>query len=143
MNHIKPSIDQHRVPIHLSNTYTDPVDANSILSYSIPSLPNKRFQQLKNGQIPWEARLDLHGLKADSASDELQNFIANPLQIHTRCILIIHGKGGYSGEPPIIKNYINHWLKQIPDVLAFHSALPREGGTGALYVLLKKLFIRE
>ena len=34
--------------------------------------------------------------------------------------------------------YVAHWLKQLPDVLAFHSAPEWKGGCGAVYVILKK-----
>ncbi|EXJ09223.1 Smr domain protein [Nitrincola nitratireducens] len=38
----------------------------------------------------------------------------------------------------MIKSCVNDWLQQIPQVLAFTSAQPKDGGTGAVYVLLKR-----
>jgi DNA-nicking Smr family endonuclease len=55
-----------------------------------------------------------------------------------RCLLITHGKGAQSNPPARIKSYVNHWLQQVENVIAFHSATPRHGGTGSVYVLLKK-----
>ena len=122
----------------LSSYYSDTVHADSTLSYCKQSIPRKRLSQLKNGQIPWQARLDLHGLGPDAARESLCHFIEYQSRIDNRCLLIIHGKGGRHGEAPILKNHVNHWLQQLPQVLAFHSTLARDGGNGALYVLLQR-----
>jgi len=53
-------------------------------------------------------------------------------------MLLIHGKGGYEGAPPVIKNLISRWLPQFDEILAFHSAKAKDGGHGAVYVLLKR-----
>ncbi|WP_341272519.1 Smr/MutS family protein [Legionella yabuuchiae] len=125
-------------PIYLSSEYSEPVFADTQLTYRQAGLPIKRFIQLKKGQIPLQARLDLHGQSVERAAEALRSFISGQTSQGNRCLLIIHGKGGHHGEVPIIKSYINHWLKQFPEVLSFHSALPRDGGTGAVYVLLKR-----
>ena len=134
-------IVENRPPIsnyNLSNHYHDIVQAESILSYCKQSIPRKRMNQLKKGQIPWQALLDLHGLNPDTARESLCHFIDQHIRLDHRCLLIIHGKGGRHGESPILKNHINHWLQQLTQVLAFHSALSRDGGNGALYVLLQR-----
>jgi DNA-nicking Smr family endonuclease len=109
-----------------------------MLSYKHPSVSTQRFRALQKGAIPWEARLDLHGLHRDEAKEALSQFIHHQIQNHKRSLLIIHGKGGQEGSPPVIKNLVNRWLPQFSDVLAFHSACPKDGGNGAVYVLLKK-----
>lgn len=124
--------------VRLSDYYVDEVSAESILSYGEQNLPSKRMRQLKKGQISLEAQTDLHGLRAEAARQSLWNFIDINYQAGKRCVLIIHGKGSLKAEAPVLKNLVNHWLRQLPCVLAFHSALPRDGGSGALYVLLKK-----
>lgn len=68
----------------------------------------------------------------------LCQFIQTQAELGKRCLLIIHGKGGIQGAPPVIKNLLNRWLPQINEVIAFHSALPKDGGSGAIYVLLKR-----
>lgn len=125
-------------PVYLSSQYSENTHADSLLTYRVASLPIKRFKQLQKGLIPWQARMDLHGLRVDDAADKLRQFIRTQTEIGHRCVLIIHGKGGHHGETPVIKSYTNHWLKQFPEILAFHSALPRDGGTGAVYVLLRR-----
>ena len=117
---------------------SDPVLSNTTLSYSVANVANKRMKELKNGHIYWEARLDLHGLTTDNARDALCHFIQIQAQNNARCLLIVHGKGGQLGAPPVIKNLVNRWLPQMDEVLAFHSALPKDGGNGAVYVLLKR-----
>jgi DNA-nicking Smr family endonuclease len=128
---------------YLSDFISNPVESNTPLSYCAPSIPSKRFRALKNGLIPWERRLDLHGLNTEEARSAFLQFINEQRLNNTRCMLIIHGKGGHQGAPPVIKNLINRWLPQINDVLAFHSAVPRDGGNGAVYVLLKHDSHRE
>ncbi|MCA0403621.1 MAG: Smr/MutS family endonuclease [Proteobacteria bacterium] len=123
--------------LYLSDYYYDPVKAESILSYSNTSLPSKRMKELKQGKIPIDARLDLHGLKKEAAKEALIHFINKNHEQNKRCLLIIHGKGSIEGDAPILKNLVNRWLKQFDEILAFHSALAKHGGNGALYVLLK------
>lgn len=123
---------------YLSDVIQETVLSQTILSYAQPGLTNQRFKALKNGQIPWEERLDLHGLQGDTARGLLCQFIHAQTEHKKRCLLIIHGKGGHQGAPPVIKNLVNRWLPQLDDVLAFHSAQPKDGGAGAVYVLLKR-----
>lgn len=124
--------------IYLSDHYTETVQADSVLSYCNHSIPIKRLRELRSGQIQWDARLDLHGLRPEGAKETLIKFIFEQSAFGHRCLLIIHGKGSHQGESPVLKNLVNHWLKQFPQVLAFYSALSRDGGSGALYVLLKR-----
>ena len=133
-------IEPPRAEYYLSNHYTNTVTPESTLQHCSQSLPKQRLRELKSGQIPWEARLDVHGLRPDDARHSLCAFITHQQAQGTRCVLIIHGKGGNRhGEAPVLKNHVNHWLQQLPHVLAFHSALARDGGNGALYVLLKRI----
>jgi DNA-nicking Smr family endonuclease len=123
---------------YLSDFISETVLSNTILSHCDPGIPAKRFRALKNGLIPWEARLDLHGLMTEAAREALSHFIQTEANKNKRCLLIIHGKGGHQGAPPVIKNLVNRWLPQFDEVLAFHSAQAKDGGHGAVYVLLKR-----
>lgn len=123
---------------HLMYDTSETVQSESVLSFSHePTLSKKRLRELKRGKIPYTARLDLHGLRLDTAEQALYQFIQHQAQLKHRCVLIIHGKGGRFGEDPVLKNHVNCWLKQFPEILAFHSALEKHGGSGAVYVLLK------
>jgi len=131
-------IEAPKPTYYLSNHYTEIVNTTSNLAYCSHDMPRKRLRELKSGDIRWEARLDLHGLRPDAARDALCHFIESQSRNGHRCLLIIHGKGSRHGEEPVLKNHVNHWLQQLSQVLAFHSALPRDGGSGAVYVLLKR-----
>ena len=72
---------------------------------------------------------------------EVWSFFREARRLGLRTLLITHGKGLGNTEQSgsgVLKGYVNHWLKDIDDVQAFHSALPQHGGTGAVYVLLRK-----
>jgi Uncharacterized protein conserved in bacteria len=81
----------------------------------------------------------LHGLTRQQAEQVLEAFLVEQLDQQHRCILIIHGKGTRSHDnQPVLKNLCENILKLKASVLAFCSAHNQDGGTGALYVLLKK-----
>lgn len=124
---------------YLSDDIEDTVFSDTILSYATSGVPGKRFHELKNGTIDWEAKLDLRGLKIEAAREALTQFILAQLKSNKHCVLIIHGTDSPKNVPPLLKNLVNHWLPQIKDVVAFHSAKPKDGGSEAVYVLLKKV----
>ena len=86
-----------------------------------------------------ERRLDLHGLTLDEAADHVNEFINESQSAGLTLVLIVHGKGYQApGKRATLKSALAHWLTDDPRILAFKSALPCHGGTGALYVLLRK-----
>ena len=110
------------------------------LSYVQPGIQKQVFRKLKRGQYSIEAELDLHGLTRDEAQQHLNEFILEVRDQGIRCVRIIHGKGyGSSNQGPVIKPLVNQWLRKRKEILAFCSARPVDGGTGAVYVLIKTL----
>lgn len=108
------------------------------LRFKRPGVQNRVFQKLRRGEYCIESELDLHGYIVMEAKKILVRFLANARKRKYRCVRIIHGKGLGSREGrPVIKHHINTWLRRRDDILAFSSALPRDGGGGAVYVLLK------
>jgi DNA-nicking Smr family endonuclease len=96
------------------------------------------LRKLRRGQFPRQAALDLHGQTAAQAKAQLVEFLHGCRARGLRCVRIVHGKGYRSpDQQPVLKPKIAHWLSQRDDVVAYVSAQPAEGGTGALYVLLK------
>jgi DNA-nicking Smr family endonuclease len=96
------------------------------------------MRRLRRGLYPVEGELDLHGLNQHAARDSLADFIARSRDAGRRCIRIIHGKGYRSGaRGPVLKTAVDLWLRRHMDVMAFTSARPIDGGSGALYVLLR------
>jgi DNA-nicking Smr family endonuclease len=98
------------------------------------------LRKLRRGAFAIQAEMDLHGLTAGQAADEVPLFLHEAQERGLRCVRIIHGKGRkVADKGPILKPLLNHWLQQRREVLAFSSARPEDGGTGAVYVLLRKL----
>lgn len=99
---------------------------------------NQVVRQLRRGLFPIEDELDLHGLTQTVARDHLAQFLTYNRDAGRRCVRIIHGKGYRSGaRGPILKIAVDLWLRRHLDVMAFTSARPIDGGTGAVYVLLR------
>ncbi|MCD6038820.1 MAG: smrA [Gammaproteobacteria bacterium] len=118
-----------------------PVGSEEPIEFSRAGIQYKILHKMRTGQYTIEARLDLHGMIIDKARDALSRFIAECSHKGIRYGLIIHGKSR-ANRDPILKNKLNHWLRQNSDILAFCSAKPTEGGTGAVYLLLKRRIIR-
>ena len=124
----------------LSDEIKQLVDSEETLLYAANGVQLSTMKKLKQGHTPWQQGLDLHGFSIDQARDDLSLFIRDAYRAGSRCVLVVHGKAlSADGTPPVIKSYVNDWLRQFPQVLAFVSAQPRDGGTGAVYVLLKQL----
>ena len=119
----------------------DPLDPWYVLEFKRPGVQNGVYRKLRQGRYEAEARLDLHRMTVSRARRELFDFIEECYRMGLRSVLVIHGKGESKAEQErasIIKGCCNHWLHQLDIVQAFHSAQPRHGGTGAVYVLLRK-----
>ena len=105
------------------------------------SLDPRVLRQLKSGEFTIQAHLDLHGLVKEVARTTLNSFVQNSHAMGFRSLLIIHGRGLKSDTGPVLKEGVVRWLTTgtlSHLVLAFCSARPCDGGTGAMYVLLKK-----
>ncbi len=134
-----------RIPEEPPNTQHDPfsdmydagrVTAEDRLFFARPGLQQRLLRRLRGGQLSIGDVLDLHGMTTAEARAALLAFIDSNRTRGTRCVHIIHGKG--SGHSvPVLKNRLNSWLRQHHDVLAFNTATQRDGGAGALYVLLR------
>jgi len=123
----------------LSDEWESPkVSGEEFLFFARPGLQFKAQKQLRQGKIIIDDHLDLHGLTIAEAKETLLEFISFAKKQQIRCIRLVHGKGyRASTEKPVLKNKVNSWLRQHPDILAFSSAQPKDGGTGALYIILK------
>ncbi|WP_299177052.1 Smr/MutS family protein [uncultured Neptuniibacter sp.] len=123
----------------LSDEAVELVESGEELIFANPGVQLRVLKKLKQGHIPWEQGIDLHGYTVDQARDQLSHFISDALRNQARCVIVVHGKAHSSGsEQALIKSYVNEWLKRLRGVLAFCSAQAKDGGTGALYVLLKR-----
>lgn len=117
---------------------TETVSNEDTLNYLSFGLQKKVLKKLRQGQYGMDAELDLHGLTSQHAKQHLLKFLHHCVEEGYRCVHIIHGKGYRSADNhPVLKNHLNLWLRQHQDVQAFCSATPRDGGAGAVLVLLK------
>jgi len=95
------------------------------------------MRKLRRGDFAVQAEVDLHGLSVSGAKTNLSQFLRRCSGRGLTCIRVIHGKGHRSpGKIPVLKPMVAHWLSHWNIILAFASARPVDGGTGALYVLL-------
>ena len=102
-------------------------------------VPQRLTDRLRRGEFAIAEEIDLHGLTALEAREALREFLAEALKRRFSCVRIVHGKGLRSGpRGPVLKHAVNTWLRNVDAVLAFVSAPRRDGGTGALYVLLER-----
>jgi len=114
-----------------------PVGAEDEISYVAQGIPKDSLVKLRQGYFVPEAEMDLHGLGSNDAKRELVKFLRDCVRSGYRCVHIVHGKGYRSEDQyPMLKNNINLWLRQHRDVQAFTSAAPKDGGAGAVYILL-------
>lgn len=102
-------------------------------------LDRRSAQRLRRGEMPIEARLDLHGMTQDEAHRALHRFIARMHEEGKRAVLVITGKGTDSGG--VLRQGVPRWLAEPARraaILKIETAQPRHGGSGALYVLLRR-----
>jgi len=166
---VKPLPDQNRIgpqkpprrplmrasaqPPEIPDTLSDGCPTNSSSGFAAENapdeflrngLPRMTLRKMRRGNWPVQDSLDLHGNSGDVARRLLQEFLHEAAQRGLRCVLVIHGKGmnSPSGEA-VLRKLARHWLTQRPDVLAYCDASSRDGGTGAVLVLLKSMRPRE
>ena len=133
--------DEARVMEKLLDSRYDPAECQpgDVLIFKRPGVPKAVFQKLRKGQYSMSTELDLHGMTTAEAEQALNRFITHARETGARCVRIVHGKGHRSGNRgPVLKPLVSKWLAKRDEVLAFCSARPVDGGTGALYVLLKR-----
>lgn len=136
-----------------SKDYATPVRQTSIANRSpdpnlpeiqhghAPGLDKRSARRLRQGRLEVEARLDLHGLRQAYAHRALNKFLERAYGTGMRCVLVITGKGALSKGEGVLKKMVPRWLNETPNrnfILSFTYATPVDGGTGALYILLKR-----
>jgi DNA-nicking Smr family endonuclease len=116
------------------------LDNGDHLNYCREGVSEQILRKLRRGRYSLQAEVDLHGLTVAKARVELNDFLAECRRERLSCVRVIHGKGLRSGNGgPVLKFKVALWLKLANYVIAYTSARPVDGGTGALYVLLEKI----
>ena len=104
-------------------------------------LDRRKADRFRRGKLPIEATLDLHGLRQGEAHGRLERFLADCQGAGKRCVLVVTGKGVHKDQGGVLRAAVPRWLNEAPNrarVLSFDYAQQKHGGTGALYVLLRK-----
>jgi DNA-nicking Smr family endonuclease len=108
------------------------------LVYKRDGISPQVFRKLRRGHWIVQGEVDLHGLTRDEARLHLAAALNAFGRRGARCVRVIHGKGLRSrNREPVLKAKVGHWLAQRDDVMAYCEAPPRDGGGGALLVLLR------
>jgi DNA-nicking Smr family endonuclease len=131
----------HAVKKPAFTAYSYIVEANlggsEIVSYSKSGVSPKVIKKMKQGNLEAISVLDLHGQTVIEACESLSEFMHR--HQFESFIQIIHGKGYHSENGmSILKTQVVNFLKQHPQVLAFNSCPDKDGGSGAVFVLLKQ-----
>ncbi len=117
-----------------------PASEPALTHGNAPGLDRRTQTNLRRGKIGIEARIDLHGMTQEQAHRALGDFLADSQAGGRRAVLVITGKG--AGGTGILREAVPKWLNEGANremIRAFSHATPKDGGEGALYVLLKRL----
>lgn len=102
---------------------------------------SRTMARLRRGRIRPEAQLDLHGMTQDEAHRALGAFIARAQNDGRRCVIVVTGKGSVSEGGGVLRQGVPKWLNTPalrPRIMGFCAAQQRDGGAGAVYVLLRR-----
>jgi DNA-nicking Smr family endonuclease len=117
-------------------------DASEYIEGAAPGIDARLLRSLRRGDFSVQGRLDLHGMTQVEAKEAVDRFLTDSRRTGKRCVLIVHGRGLNSKDQvPVLKEGIRVWLSQKrigKTVMAFATARPQDGGTGAVYVLLRR-----
>ncbi len=104
-----------------------------------PGVDKRTAQRFKRGRMDIDATIDLHGMTQEAAHIALNRFVETGAVTGKRCLLVVTGKGT-RGEG-VLRRAVPRWLNDERLrglILSYSHAQPQHGGSGALYVLLKR-----
>lgn len=122
----------------VSDNYASPKLTNDPTRFLQVNYGPDLIKQLERGKWPIGASLDLHGATLDEARSRLDGFLRSCIEHQIRCVRVVHGKGhGSRDNTPVLKETVRRWLTQLEDVKAYVECSERDGGAGAVLVLLR------
>ncbi len=142
-----PRNEDLEVMAHLSDLISGAAEMDITLTDEfmegcVKGFDKRLMDKLRNGLFPIQDYVDLHRLTQEKAEQRLRDFLLNSHARGLRCVLVVHGKGLNSeNHIPVLKQRLPAWLSRGPlrkIILAFSTARSYDGGTGAIYILLKR-----
>jgi DNA-nicking Smr family endonuclease len=142
-----PNAGDLEVMAHLSDLVSgigeiDITFSDEYIEGSVKGFDRKLMQKLKDGLFAVQDHMDLHGCTRLEAELKVTEFLLKSYRLGLRCVLVVHGRGLNSEDHiPVLKERLPVWLSRGPVkriVLAFSTARPYDGGTGAIYILLRR-----
>ncbi len=117
----------------------DLLETGEHLAWTAPGIQRSELKKLKSGKYAIQSEIDLHGFTREQAKSAVVEFLHEAQIRQLRCVRIIHGRGRKNPEKaPVLKRAVDNWLSHHKQVLAYCSARESDGGTGAVYVLLRR-----
>lgn len=129
--------EREQVPLSDTVALQAGVAPEAVLSFKRNGVQERQLEQLKAGKLPWRHAVDLHGCTLEQAREAVLQLLDEARRDGIQVVKIVHGKGQVNGQA-LLKTAVSGWLRQLPNVLAYVSASARDGGTGAVLVLLKR-----
>lgn len=114
----------------------EPDESEDDAGYVADGVDRRELRKLRRGQYAVGRRLDLHGLTSKVALAEVADFVAT-CRGAFRCVAVVHGRGLHSAGKAVLKRDVRAFLRQHRAVLAYVDAPRDDGGSGAVYVLLR------
>lgn len=111
---------------------------DDIIEFKRDGVQDGVYRKVRLSKYEIQARLDLHKRTLKQARDEVLHFLKQCQKMDVRFAVIVHGKGAKSNPPALVKSHVAQWLPQIKEVMCVHSAKAQHGGSGAVYILLRK-----
>lgn len=123
----------------LTRGFLDIVPLDTLLEYKADGIQQGVLDKLRRGEYPLDASLNLLRQPVETCRQAVFSFIQQARKEGLRNVLIIHGKGrDNESHANIVRSYLARWLKQFDEVQTFCVAQSQHGGSGALYVGMRK-----
>lgn len=120
----------------------DIADGDEFIEGKVAGLDAGVMKKLRRGDYAVQGHLDLHGQTREEAKRAVELFLRDARRSGKRCVVLVHGRGLHSRDQlPVLKEALRTWLGQgrfARHALAFSTARPADGGSGAVYVLLRR-----
>ena len=138
----RPTVRQRpavqRIAAHATIQLADRLEDRDEPTYLHPGVSMQVLRDLRRGRWAIQREIDLHGYTRDTAREALGQFLSRSLQQGFRCVRVVTGQGLRSaGQMAVLRVLTRNWLAQCTEVLAYCDAKPKDGGAGALIVLLR------